>query len=121
MSQACPLIAVSRLQSTAVSKPHMSQILIEYTEINITLSITPPQHCVGLLAQTVNTLTASLLLIANIAIFLWYFSSVHRFTFTGIYTFESLIKILARGFCLNEFTFLRDPWNWLDFSVIVMA
>ncbi|NXV83061.1 SCN5A protein, partial [Atlantisia rogersi] len=47
--------------------------------------------------------------------------SFRRFTFTGIYTFESLIKILARGFCLNEFTFLRDPWNWLDFSVIVMA
>ncbi|XP_010561425.1 PREDICTED: sodium channel protein type 5 subunit alpha-like [Haliaeetus leucocephalus] len=44
-----------------------------------------------------------------------------EFTFTGIYTFESLIKILARGFCLNEFTLLRDPWNWLDFSVIVMA
>ncbi|NXE21522.1 SCN5A protein, partial [Ardeotis kori] len=44
-----------------------------------------------------------------------------RYTFTGIYTFESLIKILARGFCLNEFTFLRDPWNWLDFSVIIMA
>ncbi|POI24736.1 hypothetical protein CIB84_011511 [Bambusicola thoracicus] len=42
-------------------------------------------------------------------------------TFTGIYTFESLIKILARGFCLNEFTFLRDPWNWLDFSVIILA
>ncbi|KYO46980.1 hypothetical protein Y1Q_0014534 [Alligator mississippiensis] len=45
----------------------------------------------------------------------------HRYTFTGIYTFESLIKILARGFCLNEFTFLRDPWNWLDFIVIVLA
>nr|DBA25063.1 TPA: hypothetical protein GDO54_012636 [Pyxicephalus adspersus] len=44
-----------------------------------------------------------------------------EYTFTGIYTFESLIKILARGFCLKEFTFLRDPWNWLDFSVIVMA
>uniref|UniRef100_A0A8C9FBY1 Sodium channel protein n=1 Tax=Pavo cristatus TaxID=9049 RepID=A0A8C9FBY1_PAVCR len=44
-----------------------------------------------------------------------------RYTFTGIYTFESLIKILARGFCMTEFTFLRDPWNWLDFSVIVMA
>uniref|UniRef100_A0A8C3TTP7 Sodium channel protein n=1 Tax=Catharus ustulatus TaxID=91951 RepID=A0A8C3TTP7_CATUS len=43
------------------------------------------------------------------------------YTFTGIYTFESLIKILARGFCMTEFTFLRDPWNWLDFSVIVMA
>ncbi|KAM3822739.1 sodium channel protein type 5 subunit alpha-like [Vipera latastei] len=42
-------------------------------------------------------------------------------TFTAIYTFESLIKILARGFCMTEFTFLRDPWNWLDFSVIIMA
>ncbi|XP_063174345.1 sodium channel protein type 3 subunit alpha isoform X22 [Candoia aspera] len=44
-----------------------------------------------------------------------------EYTFTGIYTFESLIKILARGFCLEAFTFLRDPWNWLDFSVILMA
>uniref|UniRef100_A0A674JCY4 Sodium channel protein n=1 Tax=Terrapene triunguis TaxID=2587831 RepID=A0A674JCY4_9SAUR len=44
-----------------------------------------------------------------------------EYTFTGIYTFEVLIKILARGFCLNEFTFLRDPWNWLDSSVIVLA
>uniref|UniRef100_A0A7N4PJ42 Sodium channel protein n=1 Tax=Sarcophilus harrisii TaxID=9305 RepID=A0A7N4PJ42_SARHA len=44
-----------------------------------------------------------------------------EYTFTAIYTFESLVKILARGFCLNAFTFLRDPWNWLDFSVIVMA
>uniref|UniRef100_A0A8B9EYL0 Sodium channel protein n=1 Tax=Amazona collaria TaxID=241587 RepID=A0A8B9EYL0_9PSIT len=58
---------------------------------------------------------------AFIDVFLWHFSPFLRFTFTGIYTFESLIKILARGFCLNEFTFLRDPWNWLDFSVIVMA
>ncbi|NXY84874.1 SCN5A protein, partial [Alcedo cyanopectus] len=70
---------------------------------------------------TANSLMMSLLLIANIAIFLWHFPSFLRFTFTGIYTFESLIKILARGFCLNEFTYLRDPWNWLDFTVIVMA
>uniref|UniRef100_A0A8B9D7N1 Sodium channel protein n=1 Tax=Anser cygnoides TaxID=8845 RepID=A0A8B9D7N1_ANSCY len=44
-----------------------------------------------------------------------------RYTFTGIYTFESLIKIIARGFCLEDFTFLRDPWNWLDFTVITFA
>uniref|UniRef100_A0A4W6BSL9 Sodium channel protein n=1 Tax=Lates calcarifer TaxID=8187 RepID=A0A4W6BSL9_LATCA len=44
-----------------------------------------------------------------------------EYTFTGIYTFESLIKILARGFCVGKFSFLRDPWNWLDFSVILMA
>lgn len=49
------------------------------------------------------------------------FLSLPRYTFTGIYTFESLIKILARGFCVGKFTFLRDPWNWLDFSVILMA
>ncbi|NXH30458.1 SCN5A protein, partial [Myiagra hebetior] len=61
------------------------------------------------------------ILFANTALSLWHFSPLLRFTFTGIYTFETLIKILARGFCLNEFTFLRDPWNWLDFIVIVMA
>ncbi|XP_040912147.1 sodium channel protein type 4 subunit alpha B-like isoform X1 [Toxotes jaculatrix] len=44
-----------------------------------------------------------------------------EYTFTGIYTFESVIKIFARGFCLVPFTFLRDPWNWLDFTVIIMA
>ncbi|XP_075701879.1 sodium channel protein type 4 subunit alpha isoform X3 [Rhinoderma darwinii] len=44
-----------------------------------------------------------------------------EYTFTGIYTFESLIKIFARGFCIDSFTFLRDPWNWLDFCVILMA
>lgn len=22
---------------------------------------------------------------------------------------------------MNDFTYLRDPWNWLDFSVIIMA
>uniref|UniRef100_A0A8C8A8R5 Sodium channel protein n=1 Tax=Otus sunia TaxID=257818 RepID=A0A8C8A8R5_9STRI len=44
-----------------------------------------------------------------------------EYTFTGIYTFEFLVKILARGFCINDFTCLRDPWNWLDFVVISFA
>ncbi|XP_064155060.1 sodium channel, voltage gated, type VIII, alpha subunit a isoform X4 [Anguilla rostrata] len=44
-----------------------------------------------------------------------------EYTFTGIYTFESTVKIIARGFCIDNFTFLRDPWNWLDFMVISMA
>lgn len=44
-----------------------------------------------------------------------------RYVFTGIYTFEALIKVLSRGFCIGDFTFLRDPWNWLDFMVISMA
>ncbi|CAG05433.1 unnamed protein product [Tetraodon nigroviridis] len=44
-----------------------------------------------------------------------------EYTFTGIYTFESLTKIVARGFAIDDFTFLRDAWNWLDFMVISMA
>ncbi|XP_060112942.1 sodium channel protein type 2 subunit alpha-like [Heteronotia binoei] len=44
-----------------------------------------------------------------------------EYTFTGIYTFECLIKMFARGFCIDKFTFLRDPWNWLDFTVILFA
>ncbi|KAM6169897.1 sodium channel protein type 11 subunit alpha [Rhynchocyon petersi] len=48
-------------------------------------------------------------------------NNIPEYTFTGIYIFEALIKILARGFLLDEFSFLRDPWNWLDFTVIATA
>ncbi|MEQ2211821.1 Sodium channel protein type 8 subunit alpha [Xenoophorus captivus] len=49
------------------------------------------------------------------------FAKQVEYTFTAIYTFEFIIKVLARGFCIGKFTFLRDPWNWLDFCVIVLA
>lgn len=29
-----------------------------------------------------------------------------------------IIKIIAKGFVLNKYTYLRNPWNWLDFVVI---
>ncbi len=41
--------------------------------------------------------------------------------FTAIYTYESAIKVLSRGFILDRFTYLRDGWNWLDFIVIFMS
>lgn len=44
-----------------------------------------------------------------------------RVIFTIVYTTEMGLKVLARGFIVDEFTYLRDPWNWLDFSVIIMA
>nr|XP_041570270.1 sodium channel protein type 5 subunit alpha [Taeniopygia guttata] len=40
--------------------------------------------------------------------------------FTAIYTIEILIKVVARGFVWSEFTFLRDPWNCLDFFIIIV-
>ncbi|XP_037319648.2 sodium channel protein type 4 subunit alpha A isoform X2 [Pungitius pungitius] len=48
-------------------------------------------------------------------------SKTVEYVFTGIYTFEATVKVLSRGFCFGSFTFLRDPWNWLDFMVISMA
>jgi voltage-gated sodium channel type II alpha len=44
-----------------------------------------------------------------------------RSVFTTIYTTEALVKILARGFIIDKFSFLRDAWNWLDFIVITLA
>ena len=55
----------------------------------------------------------------------WEFSfcifSERRVIFTSIYTFESAVKVMARGFILKPFTYLRDAWNWLDFIVIALA
>lgn len=42
-------------------------------------------------------------------------------TFTCIYTVEGTVKLLARGFILANFTYLRDMWNWLDFTVVSFA
>uniref|UniRef100_A0A8D0G2N2 Sodium channel protein n=1 Tax=Sphenodon punctatus TaxID=8508 RepID=A0A8D0G2N2_SPHPU len=43
------------------------------------------------------------------------------YAFIGIYSFELVVKVLARGFVLNKFTYLRDPWNILDFFVIIVT
>lgn len=44
-----------------------------------------------------------------------------EYVFTAIYTFETVIKVVCRGLCVGNFTFLRDPWNWLDIIVISTA
>lgn len=51
----------------------------------------------------------------------FYFLHFIRIIFTTIYTFESALKVTARGFIMTKFTYLRDPWNWLDFIVILFA
>ncbi|KAJ7992171.1 hypothetical protein DPEC_G00275760 [Dallia pectoralis] len=48
-------------------------------------------------------------------------SKIAEYVFIGIYTFEAVVKVLSRGFCFGRFTFLRDPWNWLDVMVIILA
>lgn len=70
---------------------------------------------------------------ANRIYFDWYFSSFRYLTghrlatrtlrpiFIAIYTFEFLIKIIARGFALTPFTYLRNPWNQLDLFLLLTA
>ncbi|CAD7924383.1 unnamed protein product [Amoebophrya sp. A25] len=39
--------------------------------------------------------------------------------FLLIFIMESLLKIIAYGFCQGKKTYLRDTWNWLDFIVVL--
>lgn len=41
--------------------------------------------------------------------------------FTFFFTAESVLKIISMGLILNKGCYLRDGWNWLDFTVVVTA
>ena len=51
------------------------------------------------------------------------------YVFTGFFTFEMIVKIVASGFIWTKGNakkhmpgaYLRDAWNWLDFIVIIAA
>ncbi|KAL5971291.1 Sodium channel protein type 10 subunit alpha, partial [Taenia solium] len=45
----------------------------------------------------------------------------YRVTFTVFYTCEAIIRVVGCGLIRNEFAYLRDAWNWLDFIVITLA
>ncbi|PVD19442.1 hypothetical protein C0Q70_19931 [Pomacea canaliculata] len=47
--------------------------------------------------------------------------SQSEYVFLGIYGVEMIVKVVARGFFIDKYTYLRDPWNWLDFIVILTA
>ena len=48
--------------------------------------------------------------------------SVLDLIMTIIFTLEALLKILAVGFLLNKkSSYLRQPWNVLDFAIVVCA
>lgn len=40
---------------------------------------------------------------------------------TGVFTFEALVKIIAFGFIVNKHSYLRNPWNIIDFFVVGSA
>lgn len=41
--------------------------------------------------------------------------------FLALYTLEMVIKVMALGFIFNKGAYLRDPWNILDFVIVMSA
>ena len=39
--------------------------------------------------------------------------------FSYIFIGEFVIKVIAMGFVAHSMSYLRDPWNWLDFFVVI--
>lgn len=44
-----------------------------------------------------------------------------EYTFACIYTTEMMLKVIGRGFVLHKHAYLRDPWNRLDFVVVMFG
>ncbi|CAF0755497.1 unnamed protein product [Brachionus calyciflorus] len=48
-------------------------------------------------------------------------ANITEYVFNSIYTIEAILKILARGFFLKPYTYIRDPWNILDFLILIIS
>jgi len=44
-----------------------------------------------------------------------------EYVFLVIFTLESIIKIIAYGFVLHPYAYLRSGWNLLDFTIVVVG
>lgn len=82
--------------------------------------------CIYLLSLKVFNWSIHILIILN-SIFL-IFETIERlervgvisnYIFTAIFTIECLMQIIALGFIMDDNAYLRDPWNWLDFIVVI--
>ena len=39
------------------------------------------------------------------------------YVFAGVFLLEFVLQVVAMGFVVGKFTYLRDPWNIIDFLV----
>lgn len=44
-----------------------------------------------------------------------------EYAFLAVFTLEMMIKIVAYGFVLDQGSYLRVPWNVLDFTIVVLG
>ena len=42
-------------------------------------------------------------------------------TFSALFLAECVAKIVALGFVMGKHTYLSEPWNWLDFVVVIIG
>ena len=47
--------------------------------------------------------------------------AVFDYVFLSLFTLEAVIRIIAMGMMLHPYSYLRDPWNVLDFVVLVLG
>lgn len=44
-----------------------------------------------------------------------------RYFFVAIYSLELIIKLIVKGFFVGPYAYLKDPWNWLDFILVIVS
>ncbi len=49
------------------------------------------------------------------------FRLLFRLGFLIIYLLEMMFKVVSKGFIINKFSYLRNPWNILDFIVVAFG
>jgi hypothetical protein len=41
--------------------------------------------------------------------------------FTVIFTIEAVLKMIGMGFIMHKRAYLRNGWNWIDFTVVAIG
>ena len=49
------------------------------------------------------------------------FQEVAEYFFLAVFAIEGLLKIIAYGFVMHPGAYLRNGWNILDFSIVVIG
>ena len=49
------------------------------------------------------------------------FFEIAEQVFLTLYTFEAVFKILGKGFIMGDDAYIKDAWNILDFSIVLIS
>lgn len=58
-------------------------------------------------------------IISNISFY--FFQEKIEYIFLVIFTAECIMKILAYGFIMHQGAYLKNGWNLLDFTIVVIG